>query len=122
MLNIVVLLGRLVKDPELKMTANNTEVCSFTIAVERDFGDKKADFIDCVAWRANAKFISQYFKKGQMIAVTGSLQSRQWEDKNGNKRINWEVIVGNSYFTGRNEGGKSALHEISEEESGDLPF
>lgn len=125
MLNSVALMGRMVRDPELKTTSNNTDVCSFTVAVERDFGDKVVDFIDCIAWKANAKFVCQYFKKGQMIAVIGSLQSRKWQDKNGNNRINWEVVVSNSYFAGNvnKDGGKSSsFYDMSEEEAGEIPF
>lgn len=125
MLNSIVLMGRMVKDPELKTTANNTEVCSFTLAVEREYGDKKTDFIDCVAWRGNATFISKFFKKGQLIALMGSLQSRQWEDKGGNKRINWEVIVSSVYFTGsqsKSEVKPTTVFYDEPDDSGELPF
>ena len=90
MLNRVTLMGRLVADPELRSTASNLSVCSFRIAVDRDYkkGDQKeTDFIDIVAWRSTAEFVANYFNKGRMIAVDGRLQIRPWEDKDGNKRF-----------------------------------
>ena len=100
MLNAIIIMGRLSKDPELRQTQNGTSVASFSVAVERDFGEKKTDFIECVAWRQTGEFISKYFRKGNMICVAGSLQSRQWEDRDGKKRTNWEVNVDHAYFTG----------------------
>ena len=98
MLNHIVIMGRLTKDPELRYTQNQTPVASFTVAVDRDFGEKQTDFIACTAWRQGAEFISKYFQKGSMIVVSGSLQSRQWEDRDGNKRTSWEINVDHSYF------------------------
>ena len=102
MLNSVTLMGRLVADPELKTTQNGTSVASFRLAVERNYApqgqERQADFIPCVAWRQTAEFISKYFAKGRMIAVEGSLQSRNYEDKNGQKRTAYEVIVDQAYF------------------------
>ena len=102
MLNNVTLMGRLVADPELKTTQNGTSVVSFRLAVERNYApqgqERQADFIPCVAWRQTAEFIGKYFGKGRMIAVEGSLQSRNYEDKNGQKRTAYEVIVDQAYF------------------------
>lgn len=104
MLNNVVLMGRLTAAPELKQTASGVSVTSFTLAVERSFvkqgEERQADFIDCVAWRNTAEFITRYFGKGSMIAVTGSIQTRNFEDKNGNKRKATEVVVDNASFCG----------------------
>lgn len=104
MLNNVVLMGRLVSLPELKQTSLGVEVTSFTIAVDRGFSkpgeEKQTDFINCVAWRGTAKFITTYFTKGQMIAVTGSIQTRNYEDKNGNKRVATDVVVATASFCG----------------------
>ena len=103
MLNQIVIMGRLTRDPELRYTQNNTPVASFTIACDRDFSgrngeEKQTDFIDCVAWRSTAEFISKYFLKGSMAVINGRLQIRDWVDKEGNKRRNAEVIVDNIYF------------------------
>jgi single-strand DNA-binding protein len=104
MINNVVLMGRLVATPELRSTGTGISVTSFTIAVERSFAkageQRQADFIDCVAWRQTADFISRYFQKGSMIAVTGNIQTRNYEDKNGNKRKAVEVVVENASFCG----------------------
>ena len=102
MLNTVVLMGRITQDIELRSTTSGTSVIQFTVAVER-YGkgeDKQTDFINCVAWKSTAEFISKYFGKGRMIAVTGRLQSRSYEDKNGNKRTAIEVNVDQASFTG----------------------
>ena len=98
-INNVILMGRITRDIELKHTATDTEVCNFTIAVDNG-KDREATFIDCVAWKGTAKFISDYFGKGNMIAVMGSLQSRKWTDKDGNNRISIEVVVREVSFTG----------------------
>jgi len=103
MLNHISLMGRLTRDPELRYTQSGTAVASFTLAVERDFtsrdgGEKQTDFIDCVAWRQTGEFVSKYFSKGNMAAVSGRLQLRDWSDKEGNKRRNAEVVVDNVYF------------------------
>ena len=99
MLNVVVLTGRLTKDPELKTTPSGVYVVSFSIAVERRYRsgeDRQADFINIVAWRKTAEFISKYFKKGQMIAVEGTLQSRRYQDRDGNNRTAVEVVANNA--------------------------
>ena len=103
MLNHIVLMGRLTKDPELRRTATGIAVASFSIAVDRDFGktesgDKETDFIDIVTWRQTAEFVSKYFAKGRMAVVSGRLQIRSWTDREGNKRRNAEVVADNVYF------------------------
>lgn len=98
MLNNVTLMGRLTRNPELRMTQSQTPVASFSLACERDTKDKTTDFIDCTAWRHTAEFISKYMTKGQLIVVTGRLQIRQWTDKDGNKRTAPEINVDNAYF------------------------
>ena len=104
MLNTVVMMGRLTAAPELKKTQSDVSVCSFTVAIDRDYkgadGERQADFIRCVAWRQTAEFIAKYFGKGAMIAVVGSIQSRQYEDKDGQKRTSIEVNVDKASFTG----------------------
>lgn len=103
MLNHIVIMGRLTRDPELRYTQSQIPVASFTLAVDRDFGgrdggDRQTDFIDCVAWRQTAEFVSKYFAKGRMAVVSGRLQSRKWETKEGEKRTSWEVVADNVYF------------------------
>ena len=101
MLNHIVLMGRLTRDPELRYTQSQTPVASFSLAVDRDFGrgeEKQTDFIDCVAWRQTGEFVSKYFQKGSMAVVSGRLQMRDWTDKDGNKRTTAEVVVDNVYF------------------------
>ena len=113
MLNHVVIMGRLVRDPELRRTGSGIAVANFTVAVDRDKsgqdGNKETDFIDCVAWRNTAEFVSKYFTKGRMIVVDGRLEMRDWTDKDGNKRTSAEVVVANAYFgdSKRDEGGSS---------------
>ncbi len=114
MINSVVLMGRLTADPELKTTTSNLSVLSFSVAVDRNYQsqgqERQADFINCVAWRQNAEFISRYFRKGQMIAIQGSIQTRSYEDRNGNKRTAVEVVVDRASFCGSKaeSGGASA--------------
>ncbi len=102
MLNKVSMMGRLVRDPELRRTQSGIPVTTIRIAVDRDFknadGSKQADFFDIVAWRERAEFISKYFTKGRMIVVDGRLQTRDWEDRDGNKRVSIEVVADNVYF------------------------
>lgn len=102
-MNNVSLTGRLTADPELRVTTNNTSVCSFTIAVDRPYKsgeEKTADFLDCVAWRNTAEFVEKYFKKGKSIAVTGSIRTRLYQDKDGNNRKAVEILVENVEFCG----------------------
>ena len=103
MLNRIILMGRLTRDPELRHTQTGTAVASFSLAVDRDFkdrntGEKATDFIDIVAWRQTAEFVSRYFTKGRMAVVEGRLQIRDWTDKEGGKRRSAEVIADNVYF------------------------
>ena len=103
MLNKIFLMGRLTRDPELRRTGSGVAVTSFSLAVDRDFGnresgEKETDFIDCVAWRQTGEFVSKYFTKGSMIVVSGRLQIRGWTDKDGNKRRTAEVVADNVYF------------------------
>lgn len=125
MLNQITIMGRLTRDPEVRYTKSSTPVASFTLAVERDFGEKETDFIDCVAWKAAADFVSKYFHKGSMAVVTGSLQIRDWQDKEGNKRRTAEVIARNIYFGESKKTSSDASAPVMEElpnDDGDLPF
>ncbi len=102
MLNVIALVGRFVADPELRHTPNGNATCTFRIAVDRNYvrqgEERKADFIDIVVWRTSAEFVCKYFKKGNLIAINGSLQTRNYEDKNGNKRTAYEVLADNVHF------------------------
>lgn len=136
MLNKIILMGRLTRDPELRRTGSGTAVTSFAIAVDRDFksqnGEKETDFIDVVAWRSTAEFVSKHFAKGRMAAVEGKLQIRDWTDKDGTKRRTAEVIADNVYFADSKRddmtANRNALAERAEqfaeiaEEDGELPF
>ena len=131
MLNHFTGMGRLTRDPELKTTPAGISVASFAIAVERDFaegGEKKTDFIDVVAWRQTAEFVSKYFTKGMMAVVSGRLQIREWTDKEGNKRKSAEIVADNVYFgEGKKDNGgsnqtKPAGNPIDVPTDGDLPF
>ena len=118
MLNHITIMGRLTRDPELRYTQSQTPVASFTLAVDRDFGnrdggEKQTDFIDCVAWRSTAEFVSKYFQKGSMAVVSGRLQIRDWTDREGGKRRSAEVVVDNIYF------GESRRRDSSEGSSYD---
>ena len=143
MLNHITIMGRLTRDPEIRYTQSQTPVTSFTLAVDRDFGgrdggEKQTDFIDCVAWRQTAEFVSKYFTKGSMAVVSGRLQIRDWTDRDGGKRRNAEVVVDNIYFgeSKRSESrpayqssyesvspsmGASAFSELGDDD-GELPF
>ena len=132
MLNTCTLMGRFTRDPELSTTRGGKSVTSFTIACERDFrdanGERVTDFIDCVSWNATAEFISRNFAKGKMAVVTGSLQFRDWTDKNGNKRKSAEIQVSNIYFADSKKDEytvpqqSNEFQEIEDEEPGNLPF
>ena len=103
MLNHIAIMGRLTRDPELRTTQSGVSVTSFTVAVDRDYSgqngqQKETDFIDCVAWRGTGEFVSKYFIKGSMIVVSGRLQSRKWQDNQGNKRVSWEINADSVYF------------------------
>ncbi len=115
MLNTVVLMGRITAAPELKKTQSGISVVSFSVAVDRNYrsgSDRQTDFINIVAWRQTADFICNYFKKGQMIAIEGSIQTRSYEDKNGNKRTAFEVVASNVSFCGdKRDGGNTEASE-----------
>lgn len=130
MLNTAILMGRLVKDPEMRSTQSGTPVCSFTLAVNRRGKDDGTDFLDIVAWSKTAEFVSKYFQKGQLVAVKGRIQTRTWEDQQGNKRKSTEIVAEEVHFaeskkSGGNEqvgdpmmGGFAPLSDASD----DLPF
>lgn len=136
MLNRIIIMGRLGNDPEIRRTQTGTPVASFRLAVDRDFKDKSTgkrstDWIDVVAWRSTAEFVSRYFTKGRIAVVDGRLQMRDWTDKNGNKRTSAEVLAENVYFgdskrdgASTGEYGPADLDQFSElsEDDGDLPF
>ena len=133
MLNKIFLMGRLTRDPELRRTGNGTAVTSLTLAVDRDYksqsGEKETDFLDVVAWRSTAEFVSKYFTTGRMAMVVGRLQIRDWTDNDGGTRRSAQVVADNVYF-GDNKRTVSdsdtpaagEISEISEEEEGALPF
>lgn len=114
MLNKIILMGRLTRDPELRRTGSGTAVTSFALAVDRDFkgqgGEKETDFIDVVAWRNTAEFVSKYFTKGRMAVVEGRLQIRDWKDKEGNNRRSAEVVADNVYFGDSNKDGGTKVY------------
>lgn len=118
MLNKIFVMGRLTRDPELRRTQNGTAVSGFALAVDRDYknadGTKETDFIEVVAWRSSAEFVSKYFAKGRMAIVEGRLQIRDWTDKDGNKRRNAEVVADNVYFgDSKKEGGSSGVYKAA---------
>lgn len=130
MLNHIVIMGRLGKDPELRRTQSGVAVATFNVAVDRDFKDKATgqratDWITCVAWRSTAEFVEKYFAKGSQVLVAGRLQMREWTDKDGNKRISAEVQAENVYFAGaKTEGGQRELpeFEVMDDDDPDLLF
>ena len=136
MLNRIILIGRLTRDPDLRHTQSGIAVAAFTLAVDRDFGskdgaEKQTDFIDIVAWKNTAEFVSRFFTKGRMAVVSGRLQMRSWEDRDGKKRVSAEVVADNVYFgdSKREEGSsyspppKAAVTDFSEiGPDDDLPF
>ena len=135
MLNHITLMGRMTHDPELRYTPQNTPVTSFSLAVERDYqpggAEKQTDFIDCVAWRKTAEFVSKHFQKGSLAAVSGRLQIRDWTDRDGGKRRSAEVAVDNVYFAEKKQTQPAeapvdvsppGFDELSPDEGGELPF
>lgn len=133
MLNHIVLMGRLTRDPELRHTGSGVAVASFALAVDRDYQskdtqEKTVDFIDIVAWRNTAEFVSKYFSKGRMAVVSGRLQIRDWTDKNGNKRRSAEVVADNVYFGDSKKGPSTGNgyqepgYDVLDVPDGDLPF
>lgn len=129
-LNKIVIMGRLTKDVEMRVTQSGTHVANTTVAVDRDFqsggNDRQTDFIDVVAFKNTAQFIERNFHKGQLICVSGRLQSRKWEDKNGQNRVSWEVVADNAYFGGDKKQASAdvsaADFEDLGDDGGDLPF
>ena len=123
MLNRIILMGRLTRDPELRRTQNGTAVTSFSLAVDRDFksqsGERETDFIDIVAWRSTAEFVSKYFVKGRMAVVEGRLQIRDWTDREGGKRRSAEVVADNVYFgDSKRDGGGDGGYESAQSRGG----
>ncbi len=112
MLNKVVLMGRLTRDPELRRTQSGIAVTSFTLAVDRDFAsrgeERQADFFDITCWRQTAEFTSKWFHKGQLVAVAGRLQQRKWQDKDGNNRVSVEIVADEAHFAERRQDSPSA--------------
>ena len=138
-LNIVALMGRLTRDPEMRKTPQGVSVATFTVAVDRSFvkqgEERQADFIDIVCWRNTAEFVCKYFQKGSMIALNGSIQTRTYQDKNGNNRKAFEIVADNAHFAGEKkdggaQGGGSPHYEekknddfaVIDEGEEDLPF
>ena len=118
MLNHITVMGRLTRDPEMRTTQSGVSVVSFTVACDRDFGgrdggERQTDFIDCVAWRSTGEFVSKYFHKGSMIVVSGRLQSRKWQDREGNNRTSWEINADNVYFGESRRDGDSSRDSYS---------
>ena len=134
MLNRIVLMGRLTRDPELRRTQSGTAVAGFTLAVDRDFksdsGARETDFIDCVAWRNTAEFVSNYLSKGRMAVVEGRLQIRPWTEKDGSKRRSAEVVADHVYFADSKREGAATQYATPQasqfeelpDDDGDLPF
>ena len=112
MLNHIVVMGRLTKDPELRRTQNGTAVTSFSLACDRDYkpenGERETDFLDIVAWRSTAEFVQKYFSKGRMAVVAGRLQIRPWTDRDGNKRRSAEIVAENVYFGDSKRDGEGS--------------
>ena len=133
MLNKIILMGRLTRDPELRRTQSGTAVASFTLAVDRDYkpqdGERETDFIDIVAWRGTGEFVSKYFTKGRMAVVEGRLQVRDWTDKDGNKRRSAEVVANRVYFgegkrntESQNPENPGGFTMMDEDDGDQLPF
>lgn len=124
MLNQITVMGRLTKNPELRTTGGGSPVCSFTLAVDRDYGkDKQTDYIPVVAWKKTAEFVSKYFSKGRMACVTGRLQLRDYEDKDGIKRRVAEIVANSVYFAdSKREADAAPAEFVPVEDDGELPF
>ena len=127
MLNKVCLMGRFTAEPELRHTQNNTAVTSFTLAVNRSYGkDAGPDWIDVVAWNKTAEFVSKWFRKGMQVAVAGRIQTRTWEDKQGQKRKSVEVVAEEVHFAegkkADREAGEPEWREMDDDNGGELPF
>ena len=126
MLNKIFLMGRMVATPELRRTKSDLSVCSFRIAVDRDFTgkgeEKETDFFDCVAWRKTGEFVSKYFNKGDPILLDGRLQMRDWQTKEGEKRRSYEIVVDNARFCGGKKKEGTAIMQELDDDDGELPF
>lgn len=122
-MNNLAIIGRLVRNPELRRTQSDITVASFRIAVDREYSDG-TDFFDVVAWRKTGEFVVKYFKQGQKIAIVGRIQNRNWEDKEGNKRSTMEIIAEHVDFAGdkKNESSGTKMQELPDDAGGDLPF
>jgi len=112
MLNKAILMGRLTADPELRQTPNGISVATFSLAVSRNYNRDQTDFINIVAWRQTAEFVSKYFRKGQLAAVEGSIQTRNYEDRNGNKRTAFEVVADQVYFAESKNSSRPASNDL----------
>lgn len=116
MLNKAIIMGRLTREPELKYTPNNVPVCSFSVAVDRSFArqgeERQTDFINIVAWRNTAEFVSKYFSKGRMINVVGSIQTRSWDDSDGKKRYATEIVAEEVNFCGDKRGDSNQMSQM----------
>jgi single-strand DNA-binding protein len=138
-LNHIDIMGRMVRDPEMRRTASGIACVSFTLAVDRDFkgqgSEKETDFIDCTAWRNTAEFVEKYFSKGRMAVVSGRLQMRKWTDKEGNKRTSAEIVADNVYFGDSKNAASDSASAVTvpvaympqdfnmlDGEDGELPF
>ena len=116
-MNIIAIKGRLVRDPSTKTKPNSVTVCNITVAVDRSYsngGEKQTDFFDCVFWRQGAEFVSKYFSKGKEIIVTGEMQSRKWQDKDGNNRISWEIQNAHAEFCGGKSDSSAPTGPVSD--------
>ncbi len=140
MLNKIVIMGRCTKDPELRTTQSGTSVCTVNVAVDRDYArdgaSDKTDFFTVVAWRQTGEFLSKYFNRGSQIVVVGAMQSRKWEDKNGNKRTDWEINAEHIYFGGSKKDNDNSyqsptgnpnvsaadFEDLEDDAGGELPF
>lgn len=124
MLNNITIAGRLTRDPELRYTKSETPVATFTIACDRDFGDHETDFVDCVAWRNTAEFVSKYFTQGTLAIVKGRLESQKWQDRDGKNRTSWNVVADTVYFgeSKRRETHASPQMTELDDDDSDLPF
>ena len=124
MLNRAILMGRLTRDPELKQTPNNVSVATFSLAVDRNYqsvkDNKQTDFINIVAWRHTAEFVSKYFTKGQLVAVEGSIQTRSYQDKDGNNRTVFEVVADQVYFAEKKQNGNASEKQEEPQENFDV--
>ena len=130
-MNIIAIKGRLVRDPEIRQTQSGVSVTTITVAVDRSYssgGEKQTDFFDCIFWRQGADFVGKYFEKGKEIIVTGEMQSRKWQDKDGNNRISWEIQNAHAEFCGgkgentQQEKQNVSDYSVVDDSADDIPF